>query len=107
MYCQYCGTQLAEGANFCPNCGASTSATNHNTGATAQNTQQWSDTAKTAGTVAGAVVGASVLSRLLRRRRYHHPRPPMGGPHHGPRGPMGGRPHGHMGGGPHGPGGHR
>lgn len=91
--CQYCGAAL-------------NAANNQNTASDASaNTQashQWSNTAKTVGTVAGIAIGASVLGGLLRRHR-HHRRPPMG-PHHG----MTGRHHrpghggpGHMGG--HGP----
>lgn len=107
-YCQYCGSDLGNAANFCPNCGA---ALNNTAAQNNGSTTQWSDTAKTVGTVAGVAVGASLLSRMFRRPRYRHG-PPMGpfhgpGPHHrGPGGPMGG--HGPMGGrGPGGPGGRR
>lgn len=110
-YCQYCGTKLEDTARFCPNCGAArtgstTQADPANT--TAQSNAQWSNTARTVGTVAGVAVGASLLSRLFRPRPPRHPGPPMGphhgpmgGPHHGPGGPVGG--HGPMGG----PGGRR
>lgn len=100
-YCQNCGAQLSDSANFCPSCGASVNGTAQTT-----NTQA-ADAAKVVGTVAGVAVGASLLSRLFRPRPPYH-RPPMG-PFHGPRGPRGGfggpgGPHG----GPHGgPGGRR
>ena len=104
-YCQNCGTNLDTNPNFCPNCGAALS------NVTAQlvndqqqdNARQWSDTAKTVGTVAGVAAGASLLGGLLRRRRRRPPMPPHGG-HMGGHGPMGGHGgHGPMGG----PGGRR
>ena len=98
-YCQNCGTDLDTDPNFCPNCGTQLNEANPQQ-ATAQeqtDNRQWSNTAKTVGTVAGLAVGASVLGGLIRR---HRRRPPMH--HHG--GFMGGhRGHGPMGG----PGGHR
>lgn len=92
-YCQNCGTNLDTNPNYCPNCGAALNAVD-----TQQTNQQWSNTAKTVGTVAGAAVGATLLTGLLRRRRRHH-MPPHGGHMGGP----GGMGHGPMGG----PGGHR
>lgn len=106
-YCQNCGAQLSDSANFCPSCGASVNGTAQATNTQTTNTQ--ADAAKVVGTVAGVAVGASLLSRLFRPRPpYHHP--PMG-PYHGPRGPRGpmGGPHGgpHGGRGPGSPGGRR
>lgn len=94
-YCQNCGAEMQDAANFCPQCGASVSGT----GAGTAQKSGTSDTVKTAATVGGVVLGASVLSGML-RSMTHRPRPmyrgPMGGPHMGgPRGPRG----------PHGPGG--
>lgn len=87
-YCQNCGTNLDSNPNFCPNCGAAQQASNQRQ----ENNAQWSDTAKTVGTVAGVAVGASLLGSILRRRRRRPPMPPhgrfMGG--HGHHGPMGG-----------------
>lgn len=113
-YCQYCGASLDGSPNFCPSCGASLNGNtqNNNANTQAQSNNQWS-TAKTVGTVAGAAVGVSLLSRLFRPRPPHHP--PMG-PHHGPHGGFGGPrggfggpgPRGGFGGpGGHGPGGRR
>lgn len=111
-YCQNCGTNLDTYSNFCPNCGAALSdgtaqqAYNQAQG----NNWQWSDAAKTVGTVAGVAAGASVLGSLLRRRRRRPPMPPHNGPmgRHGGHGPMGGHGgHGPMGGPMGGPGGHR
>lgn len=88
-YCQQCGSRMDDSANFCPSCGASVNGTTSQNNT--QTNDQWSNTAKAVGTVAGAAVGVSLLSRLFRPRR-----PPMG-----PHGPMMGGPHR----GPHGPGG--
>lgn len=82
-YCEKCGTQISDTANFCPGCGAAV----NNVGSDTQNRNtEYSDAAKTAATVAGAAVGVSLLSRMFRRRR----RPPMP-PHDGPMGGPGGR----------------
>ena len=98
-YCQNCGTNIDGTPNFCPNCGASLNAANQqtcsNNGTNTRASSQWSNTAKTVGTVAGVAVGASLLGSLLHRRRRRHrppmgPGPMMGGHHRGPRGPMGG-----------------
>ena len=83
LYCQNCGAALADNANFCPQCGASTnSCTPTDSG--------MSDAAKTAATVGGVIAGAAILNslgrRLAHRRRplYGGP-PPMPRPHPGPR----------------------
>lgn len=86
-YCQNCGGEMQDTANFCPNCGASLTGSN-------QTATGSSNTFKTAATVGGVVLGASALTGLV-RRMTHRPRPMYRGPH------MGGP---HMGG-HHGPGG--
>lgn len=92
-YCQNCGCEMQDAANFCPQCGASVSGATQNSGT--------SDAVKTAATVGGVVLGASALSGMV-RRMTHRPRPMYRGPMGGP--PMGGHgPHGSHG--PHGPGG--
>lgn len=93
-YCQNCGSEMQDTANFCPQCGASASGTTQKSGT--------SDAVKTAATVGGVVLGASALSGMV-RRMTHRPRPMYRGPMGGP--PMGGHggPHGSRG--PHGPGG--
>lgn len=105
-YCQHCGTNLDTNPNFCPNCGAQLNDATPDQATFQQqgNSRQWSNTAKTVGTVAGVAVGASVLGGLLRRRRRRPPMPPHGGfmgghgrHGHGGHGPMGG-PGGPMGG---------
>lgn len=109
-FCEKCGAELNDSANFCPNCGYALD------GSAADNTSTYADTART---VAGTMIGASILSSLFRRRRHRPPMPPhhgfghpgpMGGP--GRRGPGGGRGgpgggHRGPGGGHGGPGGHR
>lgn len=104
-FCPNCGTNLVATTNFCPNCGTAIKEIHtHNT--YNQNTnQQWSNTAKTVGTVAGAAVGVSLLNRLVHRRRRPPVMPPRTGPMggsgmhgHGPMGGPGGRGHGPMGG---------
>ena len=97
-YCQNCGANIDANVNFCSNGGTEINGTNTTNSNTQNINQQWSNTAKTVGTVAGAVVGASLLSHLFHRRR----RPPMMH-HHGPMGGPGGHGHGPMGG----PGGRR
>ncbi len=102
VFCQNCGTEIAEDVNFCPQCGASMS----DYAAAQDQSSGMSDAAKTAVTVGGVVAGAAVLSSLA-RSLVHRRRPmrhrPMGGPPpmRGP-GPGFGGP-----GGPGGPGGGR
>lgn len=84
VYCQNCGTNLDTNPNFYPNCGialhkASAEQVNYNE---QTNNRQWSNTAKTVGTIAGVAAGASLLSGLFRRHRRRPPMPPHGG--HGP-----------------------
>lgn len=102
-YCSSCGAPFTDGANFCPNCGMSAN------GSTGGNRS--SDAARTATTIAGTVIGASLLSSLFHRRRRHMMPPPHIHYHHrGPMGGFGGLGHGpgHGGRGPHGGGfGHR
>ena len=94
VYCTNCGETIDENVNFCPYCGVSLTDSNDNSGS---ETNEWSDTAKTAATVGGAVLGAYTLSSLLRRMTHrrpphpHHPPHRHGGHGHGP-GP-GGRGH--------------
>jgi len=82
IYCPNCGTNLPTNANLCSNCGVKVK------GKTTTN-----NTAKIATTVAGMVIGASLLGRVLFRPR----RPFIMSPHqhyyHGPktRRPMGPR----------------
>lgn len=89
-YCQNCGSEMQDTANFCTQCGASASGSAQKSGT--------SDAVKTAATVGGAMLGASVLTSVV-RRMTHRIRPMyrghMGGLPRGPRGPRG----------PHGPGG--
>lgn len=82
VYCQNCGAELLDSANFCPQCGASITGAQSGT----------SDAARTAATVGGVVLGAAALEslafRMSHRRRpmYGAPppppprRPPMRGP---------------------------
>ncbi len=132
-YCVNCGGELADNVNFCPYCGTAvnggcTAGGYTASGASTSNSTS-NDAVKTAATVAGVAVGASWLSRLMRRHRrplmHHHMgmpggmfmgprprghhRPPMGGHMGGPmRGPGGRGPMGGPGGrGPGGPGGRR
>lgn len=94
-YCQNCGVNIDENANFCPSCGASQK------GSVSQ-TQQSNETAKTVATAAGTALGVSMLSGMLRGRRRRFHVSPYGGMCFGPlnRGPM--RGHGPMGRGPRG-----
>lgn len=87
VYCTNCGATIDEGVNFCPQCGASL------TGSVGSGKKEWSDTAKTAAAVGGAVLGASALSSLV-RRMTHRRRPPYGGPPMGGFGPGPGFGHG-------------
>lgn len=94
-YCQNCGAEMAQSANYCPSCGASASAYEQQTDGGR------SDTAKTVLTAAGTVAGMSLLGSALRRRHRRYAMPPHRGMMHGPmRGPM----HGPMGGPMGGPG---
>lgn len=92
-YCPQCGAEIYNNSNYCPQCGANLSGTAN--GANVATGKSASNTAKTAATIGGVVLGTAALSslahRLCHRRRpmYRGPMagpPPMGGP----RGPMGG-----------------
>lgn len=70
--CQKCGRKLVDNVNLCPTCGVQVNDCPSSNNSTSNLTQ-------TVATIAGTVVGASVLSRLLFRRRrpfmmptYHH-----------------------------------
>ncbi|MCD8005310.1 MAG: zinc ribbon domain-containing protein, partial [Oscillospiraceae bacterium] len=65
VYCQNCGAELLDSANFCPQCGASV--TGGGSGV--------SNAAKTAATVGGVVLGAAALENLA--FRLSHRRRPM------------------------------
>ncbi|MCC8139773.1 MAG: zinc ribbon domain-containing protein [Lachnospiraceae bacterium] len=78
-YCDNCGAVLEEGANFCPQCGASIYGNSN----TATSDSGWSNAAKTAAAVGGTMIGVSALTGLARRmthRRLPPYMPPMGGP---------------------------
>lgn len=79
-YCQNCGAEMNDNANFCPNCGTAAN------GTTSQNTNiSHTDTAKTVLTAAGTAAGITLLGSALHRRRRRHMMPPHGGMMCGPR----------------------
>ena len=73
MYCSYCGANIGNYSDYCPNCKASFDGYSNHTS---------SGVGKTIATIAGTAIGVSMLSHMAHRRR--HPVPPPPPPHHRP-----------------------